>query len=198
MRRICAVLIATALTGCGVPTGDSPHLIAPSDVPYGLGQAAPTSAAPPSTPAATKDARVFFMDAQDRLVARARDVGVGSREERLEELLGSLAAGPTEEELGDQLSTALRPDIDLSVKALRTGIVTVDVGGVEGAQNGGESRDAVAQIVLTATSLPWVDGVLIASEGETVEAPLPSGELTSAPLTADDYSDLVADPSPGE
>ncbi len=197
MRRRWAVLIATALAGCGVPTGDPPHIIPSSDVPYGLAQAAPTSAAQPSTPAATNEARVFFMNAQDGLVARSRDVGIGSREERLQKLLGALAAGPTEEELGDQLSTALRPDIDLSVQALTSGIVTVDIDGVEGAQIGGEGRDAVAQIVLTATSLPWVDGVLIASDGETVEAPLPSGELTAAPLTADDYSDLVVTPSPG-
>jgi hypothetical protein len=193
MRRwTWALLACAALVGCGVPTGDAPHRIAASDVPYGLAESAPGAVVPTAPAPAADDPRVFFLDAQDRLVPRARDVGEGSREDRLDELLGALAGGPTEEELGEQLSTALRPDIDLSIQALDDGVVTVGIDGAEGARSGGESRLAVGQIVLTATSLPGIDAVLISADGELIEAPLPSGELTTAPLTSGEYGDLIA------
>lgn len=193
MRRTrLALLPAALLVGCGVPTGDPPHRIDAADIPYGLAESTPGSAAPTTAASAADDPRVFFLNAEDLLVPRARDVGQGPQEERLNALLGALAAGPTEQELRGQLSTALRPDVDLSIQAVDDGVVTVDVDGAEGAQNGGESRQAVAQIVLTATSLPAIDAVLISADGQRIEAPLPSGELSSAPLTAEDYRELVA------
>jgi spore germination protein GerM len=179
-----------------VPTGDPPHRIAASDVPYGLAESTQSSAAPTTAAPAADDPRVFFLDGEDLLVPRARDVGEGSQEERLDELLGALAAGPTEEELAEQLSTALRPDVDLSIQAFDDGVVTVDVDGAQGAQSAGESRRAVAQIVLTATSLPGVDAVLFSADGQRIEAPLPSGELSPAPLTAEDYVALAATTAP--
>ncbi|HZB21324.1 MAG TPA: GerMN domain-containing protein, partial [Blastococcus sp.] len=54
--------------------------------------------------------------------------------------------------------------------------------------SGAAGRRAVAQLVLTATSLQGVDAVQLTIGGEPVEAPLPTGELTSAPLTAADYA----------
>ena len=62
------------------------------------------------------------------------------------------------------------------------------------APSGAASRRAVAQIVLTATSVPGVDAVLLTLDGDPVEAPLPSGELTSAPLTETDYEPLLVAP----
>ena len=49
----------------------------------------------------------------------------------------------------------------------------------------------MAQIVLTATSVPGVDAVRLTLSGAPVEAPLPSGELTSEPLNADDYATFL-------
>ena len=51
--------------------------------------------------------------------------------------------------------------------------------------------------MLTATSVPGVDSVRLTFAGEPVEAPLPSGQLTSDPLTEQDYDAvLTAPPSP--
>ena len=74
---------------------------------------------------------------------------------------------------------------------LSDGTVTIDLGGDAEAPAGQESRRAVAQIVLTATSLPEVEEVLLTRDGEPVDAPLPSGELTSQPLSAADYEPLL-------
>jgi spore germination protein GerM len=81
--------------------------------------------------------------------------------------------------------------VQLSVAETDDGTVTVDIGGAAEAPSGRESRTAVAQIVLTATSLPEVEGVLLTRAGTPVEAPLPSGELTSAPLSAADYAGFL-------
>ena len=72
--------------------------------------------------------------------------------------------------------------------------MTVDLTGAGDAPAGQQSRRAVGQIVLTATSLPGVRAVLLTHDGEPLEAPLPSGELTSSPLTAADYEPLLVAP----
>ena len=74
--------------------------------------------------------------------------------------------------------------------------VTIDIGGPVDAPSGAESRRAVGQIVLTATSVPGVRAVLLTATGNRVDAPLPDGQLTSAPLTAADYEILLTAPAP--
>ena len=53
---------------------------------------------------------------------------------------------------------------------------------------------AIAQVVMTLTSLPGVDSVQFVRDDETVEVPLPDGTLVRRPLTAADYSSLLASP----
>ncbi len=55
---------------------------------------------------------------------------------------------------------------------------------------GEQSPLAVAQIVLTATSVPAVERVVLTRQGEPLEAQLPDGGLTTAPLAAQDYAEL--------
>ena len=74
--------------------------------------------------------------------------------------------------------------------------VTIDIAVPDDASSGWESRRAVGQIVLTATSVPEVRRVRLTRDGEPVEAPLPDGELTSDPLTARDYADFLVPPTP--
>jgi hypothetical protein len=186
-RRVAAVALALVVSGCGVPTGGEPRTIDAAEVPYGLAEPTPTPSAAPS-PEATRDpSRVFLVGAGDQLVARTRELGGADREARLEALLSALADGPTTGERDEQLSTALPPSVRLTVGGLSGGTAVVDIAGPADAPSGVASRRAVAQIVLTATSMPGVDRVRLTLDGEPVEAPLPSGQLTSAPLTAADY-----------
>ena len=189
-----AVLLGTA--ACGVPTGGAPTTIAPSDVPYGL--AAPTSppsAAPSSVPQ-DEAGWAYLVGPDQALVPRARDTGTGSPTERLGELLSGLAAGPTEEEQARGLSTALPQGLELAVTGIDGATATIDLSGAATLPSGAESRRAVAQIVLTATSLAGVQAVLLTSDGEPVEAPLPSGELTDLPLFPADYGVFLSPPAP--
>ncbi|MGY1683127.1 GerMN domain-containing protein [Geodermatophilus sp. SYSU D01176] len=194
MRRTrvsAAAVLLAGLAGCGVPTGAPAEAIPDSQVPPGLTSPAATSA-PASTPEPVPDpARIHLVRGDDALVPRAREVTGSSREERLEYLLDHLADGPTPVELGEQLSTALPPDVELSVADVTAGTATIDISGATQAPSGWASRLAVAQLVLTAASVPGVDGVLLTLDGQPVEAPLPSGALTTRVLTAADYAALL-------
>ena len=59
-------------------------------------------------------------------------------------------------------------------------------------RRGGSGRRAVAQIVLTATSTAWGGRPPISPASILSEAPLPDGELTDRPLTAQDYATATA------
>ncbi len=188
---VLAVVLTVVLSGCGVPTGGAPSSIAPADVPYGLASPSPT-ATPSAPPEAVADtSRVHWISAADTLVPRVREVSGTTRRERLAYLLAQLAAGPSASERDEQLSTALPPEVTLSVTGLQDGTATIDVDALGQAPAGGSTRRSVAQIVLTATSVPGVQAVLLELAGEPVEAPLPSGELTAGRLTARDYASFT-------
>ncbi|TYP80648.1 AMIN-like domain-containing (lipo)protein [Blastococcus xanthinilyticus] len=181
-------------TACGVPTGDDPSTIAPSDVPYGLAAPAPRATAE-QTPVPREEAGwAYLVGADGALVPLARDSGAGSPEQRLGMLLAALADGPTDEERARRLSTALPAGVTLSVGGIDGATATIDLSAAAPLPSGVASRQAVAQIVLTATSLPGVEAVLLTSEGEPVEAPLPSGALTDEPLLPADYAVFLSPP----
>jgi hypothetical protein len=190
-RLLAAATLGLVVSGCGIPTGGDPLLIAASDVPSGLAAPAPGPTAAPTAEPRIDPARIFLVDAGNALVARPREVDGDSPAERLEALLAALASGPTSAERDEQLSTALPPEVRLGLGGIVDGSVTIDIDGPVEAPSGLASRRAVAQIVLSATSVPGVDAVRLTLAGEPVEAPLPSGELTSAPLRAADYAGLV-------
>jgi Sporulation and spore germination len=192
---VLAGLLAALVSACGVPTGGAPETIPPSAVPYGLASSAPSAPAATSSPVSLDEPRVYLVGEGDALVPRARDTTGDGVRERLESLLAALAEGPTRGERGDGLATALPPRARLTVADLDGGTATIDITGSDAAPSGKESRRAVGQIVLTATSLPDVTAVLLVQGRTPVEAPLPSGELTTAPLTAADYAALQT-PSP--
>ncbi len=195
---VVAAVVALVLlwTGaCGVPTGGAPEPIAAEDVPAALSPTPPSAGAPDAPPPAAGQPRVFLVDDQDVLVPRSRTVE-GDVREQLAELLDDLASGPSAGEREERLTTAVPAQTRLTLRELTDGTATVELAGGNDTATGEQSRRAVAQVVLTATSLPAVDEVLLVQDGAPVEAPLPSGELTTDPLTAADYEGyLTAPPS---
>lgn len=192
------VLIAGALiglAGCGVPTSGEPTTIAASDVPYGL--ASPSTPAPSGSSGQTAlvETGIFLVTPEETLVVRGREVTGGSRREDVAQLLDFLAEGPTSTELEDELSTALPPEMQLDVEDLSASTVTIAISGPSDVPSGVASRRAVAQIVLTATTVSGVDAVLLTLDGKRLEAPLPDGALTTAPLTARDFEPFLTAPA---
>lgn len=193
-RRVAVLALALVLAGCGVPTGGTPTTIPVEDVPYGLASPSPTPTPTAPTEASTVTARVHWIGAGEAVVPRLREVSGTTRRERLASLLEQLAAGPTPAELDEELSTALPPKIELVVAGFEDGTATIDLEVQTQELSGVSGRRAVAQIVLTATSVPGVQAVLLELSGEPIEAPLPAGALTAGPLTAQDYAAATVPP----
>jgi Sporulation and spore germination len=189
-------LALLGMAGCGVPTSGEPETIPASEVPYGLASPTPTAPSGSSVQTMLAETGIYLVTAEDVLVARGRELPPGSVEERLEALLGQLAAGPSDQDLADELSTALPPEVELHVTDVADGTAVIDIAGPVDAPSGADSRLAVAQIVLTATSVPDVQAVRLTREGDPVDAPLPDGELTSEPLTADQFAPVLTAPAP--
>ena len=195
-RALLVAVLVLGPTACGVPAGGPPEAIPSSEVPYGLADPRPSSSAPATTGSVAAPSQVFLFAADEVLVGRPREVEGTTVRERLADLLAALVEGPTSAERDEQLSTLLTPDVRLSVTDLTQRTATVDIGQPAGAPSGPAGRRAVAQLVLTATSLQGVDAVQLTIGGDPVEAPLPTGELTSAPLTASDYAIFTTAPEP--
>ena len=187
--------LALWLGGCGVPAGGEPQAIPSSEVPYGLADPSPSPTGPSTPVPVETPSQIFLLSAQELLVGVPREVEGSSVRERLADLLAELEAGPTDVERTQQLSTLLTPEVRLSLTDLADHTATIDIGLPTGAPSGAASRRAVAQLVLTATSLRGVDAVALTIGGDPVEAPLPTGELTSAPLTAADYAVFLTAPA---
>jgi hypothetical protein len=192
--RLLALAAAAVHAGSGVPTGGAPDRIDASAVPYGLAAPSPGSSAATSSPARDDRPRVYLVGPDDVLVPSGRQASGATTHDRLDDLLAQLADGPTAGERDAELTTALPPRIALSVTSVDDGTATIDFSATSASPAGEQTRRAVGQIVLTATSLPGVTAVLLTHDREPLEAPLPSGELTAAPLTAADYEPLLVAP----
>ena len=113
-------------------------------------------------------------------------------------MLTRLSRGPSELERQSGLSTALGPDVSLTVNRIQGGRADIDITIVPPAPSARRLPLAVGQIVLSLTSIPGVASVWLMSDGTPIEAPLPDGALTARPLTAQDFTALVGagQPSP--
>jgi hypothetical protein len=183
-----ACLAVLGLAGCGVPSSSEPRVIA--SVPHDLlspGTAAPTR---PSAPAGAGP-RAYLVVGDDRLTPVEADPTGEDTASAVRGVLARLGSGPTDTERTAGLSTALGPEVTLALAQVSGGRAEVDVGG---AQVASPERLplAVGQVVLSVTSVPGVSSVVLRQDGEPIEAPLPGGARTALPLTAADYSGLVA------
>ncbi len=184
------LLAATlAVTGCGVPSQQLPVRVDRTEVPYDLLDEAPTARSTrPAEP--TGEPRAFFVTDDERLVGVPLTAPPSSA---LPVAISALSSGPDRESRSRGLGTAIPPGLAVAVTRVERGIATIDLRGEPGPA-GEQTPLAVAQIVLTATSVPTVDRVLLTRSGQPLEAQLPDGSLTTAPLTARDYIELLARP----
>jgi spore germination protein GerM len=200
LAGVVAGAVVLGVAGCGVPTVETPVVVDPAEVPYGLLRPLPiepTQGAAEEQPSASRPA-VFYVTMDDRLVGVPLDSQPG--QDALTAAIAALTAGPGSEDQSRGLATAIPPGLSLSVTR-DGGLVTVDLGGEQTGPAGDEGPLAVGQIVLTATSVPGVDQVLLTRRGQPIEAQLPDGALTTAPLTAADFRVLVSpalDAVPGQ
>lgn len=194
VAAVVAVLVPAA---CGVPGDGRARTLDPTQVPYVLSSPAGSPAGSPApatsatTPAATDGTRVYFVDADLRLVPVA-----GDAEDSAAGLLRRLVTGPSDAERAAGLQTTIGAEVALELTSLDAGLAVVDVTDLAQGLSADRLPLAVGQIVLTLTSAPGVDAVRLQRRGADREVPLPGGALTGAELTAADYASLTAAPAP--
>ena len=203
LRRTLAatpLLLALALAGCGVPTGEDVTVVESQNVPYrlleprasagsGTSSAAPpagTSTAPPQ--AGTSSA--YFVDGE-RLVPVTQPVTSPVTGVALADVMTALSMGPDPTSQESGLGTTLPPSVRLMVLRFEDGTATIELQSDEVSNVGEQGPLATAQIVLSATSVPGVDRVLLTRLGTPIEAQLADGALTTRPLTSADYAGLI-------
>ncbi|WP_433169356.1 GerMN domain-containing protein [Kribbella sp. CA-247076] len=177
---VAAVLV---LVGCGVPLQDAPTPIEPQAIPSRL-QSPGVPTTYPSTAETT--VQVNFVR-NDRLVSLTRQVPGA---DLLDGVIERLTAGPTSAEQADGITSALPPDLSLTVVTVQDARVGLELSGGDTDRSATENVLAVGQIVLSVTALPSVQEVTFWRNGAPVEALLADGALTTEPLTAADYEAL--------
>lgn len=183
------------VAGCGAP--DHSPVVTITKVPYDLTSPSKGSAASPD-PRGTARPYVYLVRDDVLVPVKARSAPATLPAAAVTDVLAQLAEGPSESERADGLSTALGPGTSIRLQAVTRGVATVDLSPGDQVPAASRVPLAVAQVVLSVTSVPGVDEVLVTRDGKPVELPLPGGALTGAPVGARDYLPLTrTGPSPG-
>lgn len=195
-RATIALLVLAALLigACSVSTNDEPVELS-SDLFEPLLTTTSTTTSTSTPSAVTKEEEVYLLRVRNgstALTAVPREVDVGAG---VQEVLGNLfTVRPDGDERPDErgLTTAIPETAELIGAALSPGTSTlvVDVRGLfgEGGIQGNDLRDALAQIVWTATVNDDVDNVVFRNEGDPVSAAIDNGETDDEPVNRQEYS----------
>ena len=174
-----AVLIAAL--SCGIPQDRNPDVVPGGAIGPALGATPPAAAAAPAGEGVT----VFFVRA-GQLVQAGRTALRGDAHAALQNLL----SGPSEQELAAGLRTAITGPADVRLVRIAGATAQIDLAAPFVAIAGQEQILAVAQVVLTATSVAGVSDVRFTLEGQPVDVPRGDGTLSPGPLTSLDYASL--------
>ena len=195
MRRLLtapvhAVAVAClTLAACSIPTDDDPRAIPVEDR---VDLAEQQEVGDPA-----EGSSLIYLLAptqpgeQQQLRAVQRDV---SRTPRA--LLTSLFAGPNEDEIAEEIGTAIPTDLELNSARTVRAVLTVDITDSLAPLTVDAVTLAVAQIVATASELDSVRAVKIVINGQSQVWPLGNGGLSDRALTVYDYPGLVESSQP--
>lgn len=181
MRRILSVVASVlALVACGIPIESEPE---PFDVVMPPADDNQSSRPGDLAPVA------MYLVGDDLVVQVTRDL---PSPPSLTVVFESLLGGVTQAERSANLRTAIPPGTETLSVTEDGSVLRIDLNRVFAAVGGEEEILAVAQIVLTATSIEGVDLVAFQLDGVPTDVPVASGALSVDPVGAADYSALVA------
>lgn len=182
---VVVLLLGPVLAACGIPNMAEPVAMSPV--------ATPSRASGPGTDVAGTggSTRLFFMLGDDHLHGVERPPLAGSVREQVTQVLAELTNGPAGDELGGGLASAIPPGLTLRLVDLNGTQAVVDLQGTDPGPGGNQAHLVAGQVVLSLTSLPGVDSVVLTRNGQPHGSALPDGELTTKPLTRNDYTVLI-------
>ena len=189
MRRVAGTAIGLVVlaAGCGVATDDGPRALPRGDVPFELLAPSTTTVSSTTPVAVTTEVPVYLVGAGRLNVVRRLVESPPSLFRAIESLL----AGPTAEEAGAGLRSAVTNQTRLLSVRVQSGVATIDLSGEFATIGGQEQILALAQLVYTATAAQGVLGVRFSLDGKTVEVPRGDGTLSQEPLGPADYAGLA-------
>ncbi len=194
-RRLLCTLVAPLLLAagaCTVPNNDEPVELSGS-VPFGLLETT-TTASTTVPEAVTKAVTVYFLDTTDggtELTPVPRNVDVAAGIQEVLAHLFTVRPDGGERPAEDGLTSAI-PESAVLLSASRVGDtnrLVVDVRGLFGNEGiqGDALRDALAQIVWTATEDPAVGEIVFRNNGQTVQALVDGGEVAEGAVNRNSY-----------
>ena len=131
---ICMLTAVLALAACGVPMQSAPDPIGPGAVPSQLRDGGPTASPQPSTTTCRSALQINFVR-NDQLVSIRREAPTGAPAARLHAVIEDLTAGPTETEQANGITTALPPNLNLTITQVQGTRVVLELSGeTEGAR----------------------------------------------------------------
>ena len=187
MKRLASAAALVVLAGCGVATDDGPRALPRGDVPFELLAPSTTTVSSTTPVAVTTEVPVYLVGTGRLTVVRRLVESPPSLFRAIESLL----AGPTAEEAGAGLRSAVTNQTRLLSVRVQSGVATIDLSGEFAAIGGQEQILALAQLVYTATAAQGVLGVRLSLDGKAVEVPRDDGTLTQEPLGPADYAGLA-------
>lgn len=202
-----ALVVAIALTGCGIPLQDSAQplpseVVAPPPAPS-VSPSSPTSASPAPTNSPSPDPTTQVPEFSSMFFVR--DDGLAAVSTELlppvvpESVVNALVTGPP---AGSGLrSVAVDPLTGLSLIAISlesaqnvTGTdVTVILASQFSALPPNEQVLLLGQVVLSLSSAGWPSVSFVDSAGALVAVPTPDGRLLVRPVVAGDYASLITE-----
>lgn len=177
-----ALLLALALSGCGVPTDEEPRPLDAAEAPFQVF----SSTAPPVPSGDGRVALYFVRD--DRVVLQTRAV---ERTTDVDALIDLLLEGPTPQQVEAGIRSALPTTFSVQdVEVGRSGVAVVTLGG-ESTQIS-TSPLGFAQVVATLTAPGRARTVRFRLDGEDLPVPRGDTSLTEEPVGRSDYAELLA------
>lgn len=175
------VLVALVAAACGIPMEAEPEIL---DV-----KIQPVQESESVAPGDLASVSIYLVR-NDALVRVTRDL---PSPPSLTSIFDSLLERVTEPERRANLRTAIPPGTRTIEVTEDGSTLRIDLSQEFASVGGEEEIFAVAQIVLTATSIEGVDLVAFQLDGVPTDVPVANGALSADPVGADDYAALVSD-----
>lgn len=197
-RSVAGVLVAVTLVvaGCSVSTNDEPQAAGNLFNDLLVSSTTTTSSTTPED--VTKSATLYFLEVDEgatRLVPVERDLDIDAE---VQEVLANLFTVPPntagdERESEEGLTSAIGSTASLRSATLapNSSQLIVDITGLFGSTQGTGLRNALAQIVWTATADPNVNEVSFRNGGVPVDAIVGNGTSVARAVNRNDYTSLT-------
>lgn len=191
-RRLAVVVAAVVVGGAacsGIPSDDDPSLVAADGLPAELAEVTTTTA--PRADQTQGNLYLVYAPAvgeeqlwdcpvsvDDAAADGLTDTALHEAQARIN-LRALLELVPAESSCDSRFTNAIPPNLELLGVSLDEGVLNVDLGNLGDLSEGALQRQAIAQLVFTATELPGINGVRFQQDGLDVAVAVESRSVNA-------------------